>query len=177
VSTLPDDDTLDTEIADAFGELFGLTAERFEEIARRFSLPSFALKALHMLSSPMAMKELSQRFHCDPSFVTSIADILDRHGLGKRETDAKDRRVKNLLLTPKGLQLRAKIEQELKTCMPWVGALDADERRCLLGLLRKMAAACHEQQAARAGRAQPAGGPDQTSTIPPVTAGEAAAGR
>jgi DNA-binding MarR family transcriptional regulator len=138
VSTPSGTDTLDAEIGDAFGELFGQMLEHFEELARRFSLPAFCIKAVHMLSSPMAMKDLSRRFHCDPSFVTSIADLLDSHGLGKRETDTKDRRIKNLLLTPKGLKLRERVEREMLTIMPWVSALDEDERACLLGLLRKM---------------------------------------
>lgn len=151
----PGTDPLDVEIAEAFGELFRQTAERFEDLARRFSLPSFCLKALHMLGSPMAMKELGRRFHCDPSFVTAIADTLDSHGLGRRETDSKDRRIKNLLLTPKGLQLRERIEQELYDCMPWTSALDASERECLLGLLRKMIRAENERRAGDASSAPP----------------------
>jgi MarR family transcriptional regulator, organic hydroperoxide resistance regulator len=135
----PDDDRLDAELADAFGEVVEQVIERFEALGRRFSLPAFCVKALHMLSSPMAMKELGQRFHCDPSFVTSIADMLDTHGLGRRETDTRDRRIKNITLTPKGLELRARVEREIAAMMPWTGALDPSERQCLLGLLRKMA--------------------------------------
>jgi DNA-binding MarR family transcriptional regulator len=133
-----DSGQLDTELADAFGELVEQTIQRFEEIGRRFSLPAFAVKALNMLTSPMAMKELGQRFHCDPSFVTSIADLLDTHGLARRETDSKDRRIKNLMLTAKGLELRERLEREMTAIMPWTQALDESERRCLLGLLRKM---------------------------------------
>jgi MarR family transcriptional regulator, organic hydroperoxide resistance regulator len=174
----PGTETLDTEITDAFGELFEQVAERFENLARNFSLPAFALKALHMLGSPMAMKELGQRIHCDPSFVTSIADVLDRHGLGKRETDAKDRRVKKLLLTPKGFQLRERIEQEMRACMPWVGALDAEERMCLLILLHKMVAAGHAKAAsARAGDTPATGsGLHAASTAPPDGTGGNRAG-
>jgi DNA-binding MarR family transcriptional regulator len=162
---------LDEEIADAFGELFQQTVERVEDLARRFSLPAFCVKALHMLGTPMAMKELGQRFHCDPSFVTAIADTLDSHGLGRRETDTKDRRIKNLLLTSKGMQLRERVERELHECMPWTGALDADERKCLLGLLRKMVGAGRERRAGNA----PATGP-QSSTTPQAAAGGIRAG-
>jgi DNA-binding MarR family transcriptional regulator len=131
-------DQLDAELADAFQEMVEQTIQRFEDVGRRFSLPSFCVKALHMLSSPMAMKELGQRFHCDPSFVTSIADLLDARGLGRRETDHKDRRIKNLMLTPEGLQLRERLEREITAIMPWTRALDESERECLLALLRKM---------------------------------------
>jgi DNA-binding MarR family transcriptional regulator len=182
-----DSDKLATEIADAFGELFEQMVERFEDLAKRFSLPAFCLKALHMLSSPMAMKELGQRFHCDPSFVTAIADMLDSHGLGRRETDTKDRRIKNLLLTPKGLALRERVEREMAGFMPWAYALDTEERRTLLRLLRKMVAAEHERRArercpvskrsaatARSGRGKATG--PLISTTPPVGAGGYRAG-
>jgi DNA-binding MarR family transcriptional regulator len=161
----PETSRLDEEIADAFGELFQQTVERFEDLARRFSLPAFCVKALHMLGKPMAMKELSQRFHCDPSFVTAIADALDSHGLGRRETDTKDRRIKNLLLTAKGMQLRERVERELHDCMPWAGALDADERKCLLALLRKMIGAENARRAR-----------DASATAAPSTTPQAAAG-
>jgi DNA-binding MarR family transcriptional regulator len=133
-------DTLDADIGEAFGELFGQVVEHFETVARRFELPPFCVKALHMLSAPMAMKELGQRFHCDPSFVTAIADLLDSHGLGCREPDSRDRRIKHLKLTAKGLELRERLERELVDHMPWAQALDLSERECLLGLLRKMIA-------------------------------------
>lgn len=182
----PGSDRLDAELSDAFGELFVQVVDRFDELARRFSLPAFALKALHILSSPMAMKELGRRCHCDPSFVTAIADMLDSHGLGRRETDPRDRRIKNLLLTPKGLQLRERVERELYAAMPWTHALDEDERECLLGLLRKMIKTEHQR---RAGSATPAGtarwqdtgpraapgsspgGSPQTTVVPPTATG------
>ena len=183
-----DSDKLVFEIGDAFGELFEQLVERFEELAKRFSLPAFCLKALHMLGSPMAMKELGQRFHCDPSFVTAIADMLDSHGLSRRETDTRDRRIKNLLLTPKGLALRERVEREMASFVPWAYALDAEERRTLLRLLRKMIKAEHERRAregcspsgkrlgatARSGRGKVTG--SLTSTTPPVTAGGYRAG-
>lgn len=150
----PDSDRLDAELGDAFAELIGQVAGLFEELARRFSLPAFALKALHMLDSPMAMKELGRRCHCDPSFVTAIADMLDSRGLGRRETDPRDRRIKNLLLTPKGRQFRERVERELYATMPWTHALDEDERECLLGLLRKMIKTEQERQS---GHTMPAG--------------------
>ncbi|HEX4060176.1 MAG TPA: hypothetical protein VHY58_04060 [Streptosporangiaceae bacterium] len=171
-----DDDQLNTELADAFGELVEQVIGRFEALGRRFSLPAFCVKALHMLSSPMAMKELGQRFHCDPSFVTSIADMLDTHGLGRRETNTKDRRIKNLTLTPKGLALRARLEQEMAAIMPWTSALDHSERQCLLGLLRKMIQAGQECGANDPPPASTAAKASTTSTAPPVATGENHAG-
>lgn len=181
----PEPDQLDADIADAFGEVFGQMIENLEAVARRFSLPPFCVKALHMLRSPMAMKELGQRFGCDPSFVTAIADLLDAHGLGTREPDPRDRRIKHLTLTPKGLELRERVEREVLGRMPWTYGLDAGERECLLGLLRKMIKAESERrsQAAargsgpdgatiRAGRTGDlAGSPGTAHDAPPATTG------
>lgn len=139
MTTQADHDRLDEEITDAFGALFGKMVEQIDAVAHRFELPPFCVKALHMLSSPMAMKELGRKFGCDPSFVTAIADQLGSRGLGKRETDPADRRIKHLLLTPKGQQLREQLESELSARMPWSRTLDTEERRTLLALLRKMA--------------------------------------
>jgi DNA-binding MarR family transcriptional regulator len=130
-------DRLDEELVDAFSGLFAHAVQQLEAVASRFELPPFCVKALHMLSSPMSMKELGRKFHCDPSFVTAIADQLDSRGLGRRETDAHDRRIKNLLLTVKGLELRKQLESELSASMPW-SRLDDSERQALLALLRKM---------------------------------------
>ena len=134
----PDYDQLDADIGDAFGEFFGQIVGKFESAARGYSLPAFAVKAVHMLGSPMTMKELGRRFHCDPSFVTAIADLLDTNGLAQREPDSRDRRIKHLKLTPKGLKFRERMERELFTQMPWHYGLDASERETLLALLRKM---------------------------------------
>jgi DNA-binding MarR family transcriptional regulator len=163
------EDRLDAELADAFNELMDQTIDRFADLGKRFSIPAFCVKALHMLSSPMAMKELGQRFHCDPSFITSIADLLDARGLGRRETDTRDRRIKNLTLTPKGLELRERIEREIAAIMPWTHALDTSERECLLGLIRKMT---------KAGRDQDSDGGKVTDNgvEPPVATGGSRAG-
>jgi MarR family transcriptional regulator, organic hydroperoxide resistance regulator len=144
------DGQLDADIVEAFGEIIEQLIERFEAMARRFELPAFCLKAMHMLKAPMAMKELGQRIHCDPSFVTAIADMLDSHGLGLREPDSRDRRIKHLRLTPKGIELRERVERELFARMPWTDALEVSERKELLRLLRKMLAACREERATEA---------------------------
>ena len=139
-------DQLDADIGDAFSEFFGRIIESFEAVARRYSLPAFAVKAVHMLASPVPMKELGRRFHCDPSFITTIADLLDTRGLAQREPDSRDRRIKRLTLTPKGLGLRERIERDVFTEMPWNYALDTSERETLLALLRKMIKAESERR-------------------------------
>jgi DNA-binding MarR family transcriptional regulator len=84
------------------------------------------------------MKELGQRMHCDPSFVTGIADMLEERGLAVREPDPADRRVKRLVLTDAGLEMKRTVEDEIVAQSPWRQALTLDERAALVGLIRKM---------------------------------------
>ena len=71
-----------------------------------------------MLDSPLAMKDLGRRLHCDPSFVTGIADTLEQRGLAARESDPGDRRVKRLVLTPAGKELKQRLEDEILARRP-----------------------------------------------------------
>jgi len=129
---------LNVEILDCMAELLASMLTRAEEVAQRNGVPIFFLKALHRLDCPMAMKDLGMRMRCDPSFVTNVADQLEKRGLATRESDPADRRVKRIALTPAGLELKQRIENEILNGLPWRHALDNDERACLLGLVRKL---------------------------------------
>jgi DNA-binding MarR family transcriptional regulator len=139
VDTRPDEDQLDLDVLDAVAGLIAELLARGERVAQTFGVPAFFIKALHMLDGPLAMKDLGQRMHCDPSFVTGIADMLEKRGLAVRESDPGDRRVKKLVLTPAGEELKQQVERAVLARMPWRTALSTDERHCLLSLIRKMA--------------------------------------
>jgi DNA-binding MarR family transcriptional regulator len=91
-----------------------------------------------MLDTPLAMKDLGRRMHCDPSFITGIADTLEQHGLAVREADPGDRRVKRLVLTPAGAELKSRLENEILARSPWRQSLSMDERASLLKLVQRM---------------------------------------
>ena len=134
----PNGNELDQDIADALSEFLTHMLERAEKVATEFGVPLFAIKALHQLDGPVTMKELGRRMHVDPSFVTMIADMLETHGLARREPNAADRRLKNLVLTPEGLELKARVERAMLGRMPWCEALDLDEKSSFLSMTRKM---------------------------------------
>jgi MarR family transcriptional regulator, organic hydroperoxide resistance regulator len=131
----------DWEVADGFFELIGNIVGQAEQVAQRLAVPAPFIKALHILECPMAMKELGKRMHCDPSFVTLVADMLEKRGLARREPHSADRRIKNLVLTEDGVALKQRVEEEVKSRMPWNLALDETERAQLLALIRKMLSA------------------------------------
>jgi len=135
------DNDLNQQITDTFGELIRHAHDLGQGIAAGLGLTASDMKALIMLEAPMTMKDLGLRMGCDPSFVTSVADALERRGLARREPCQRDRRSKNLVLTPEGAQLRDRLYAELSARAPWCTTLDVSERRCLLGLMRKMLSA------------------------------------
>jgi DNA-binding MarR family transcriptional regulator len=139
VDPRPDEDRLDLDVLDAVAGLIAELLASGERVAQAFDVPAFFIKALHMIDGPLAMKDLGRRMHCDPSFVTGIADMLEKRGLAARESDPGDRRVKRLVLTPAGEELKQQVEQAVLAHMPWRSALNVDERSCLLTLIRKMA--------------------------------------
>lgn len=134
----PGEDKLDLDVLDAVAGLLARFLAEGEKLAREYGIPVFVIKALHMIDAPLAMKELGSRMRCDPSFITGVADTLEQRGLAARESDPADRRVKRLVLTPAGAELRQRMERQMATRMPWRAALTTDERASLLALLRKM---------------------------------------
>ena len=133
-----DEQSQNWEVADCCFELMGRIIRRGEALAQELGVPMPFVKALHILDSPLAMKELGKRMHCDASFVTLVADMLEKRGLARREPHQADRRVKNLVLTEDGIALKQKIEAEITARMPWNQALTCEERSQLLALIRKM---------------------------------------
>jgi len=162
-------DKLDQDIFDAMIKLFRQILVQSEKLAERYGVPLFCVKALHILDTSMAMKELGQRMGCDPSFVTAIADTLEKRGLAKREASPADRRVKNLVLSADGIALKGQLEKAMQANMPWSRALDTAERQSFLSLIRKLTdamagtgathtAATHTAGATAASPAMPSGG-------------------
>ena len=136
--TRSDEDLLDLEILDSVAGLFARLVAEGEALAKSFGIPVFVIKALHMLDNPLAMKDLGRRMHCDPSFITSIADTLEKYGLAAREADPGDRRVKRLVLTPAGADLKERIENEVLSRAPWRQVLSTQQRASLLALIQTM---------------------------------------
>ena len=132
------EDELNRQIADALSGLLRGTHDLAQDVAARFGLTASDVMALLKLEAPMTMKDLGLKMGCDPSFVTSIADALESHELARREPSLRDRRSKNIVLTPEGEKVRARLCEELFARAPWSTALDTSERQCLLGLMRKM---------------------------------------
>ena len=62
-------------------------------------------------SEGRTMRELADAWTCDASNATFIVDRLEERALAERRTVATDRRVKLVVLTPRGAEIRGRILQ------------------------------------------------------------------
>jgi DNA-binding MarR family transcriptional regulator len=133
-----DASAVNRDILDTLTGLVKLVGEVAQGIASEFDIAPHDLLAMFKLEGVLSMKELAQQMGCDASFITTVADTLERRGFVRREPSQRDRRVKNLVLTEEGIAAKERLMGELAAKMPWSYALDDGERRCFLTLLRKV---------------------------------------
>lgn len=135
---VPDPQACPAELVDGMGEFFAHLREHVERVAQGVDLPLPCLKALRILEAPASMKELGARMHCDASFVTAVADMLEERGLARREVDPADRRVKRLSLTAKGAAMRNRVAEQMLSDVPGLRTLDERERATMMRLVQSM---------------------------------------
>lgn len=120
-------------------ERLAITISAFE-----LSLPqAHALQVLEP-GRPVPMRDLATRLRCDASNITGIVDRLEARGLVERRSAPGDRRVKALVVTDKGVALRASLVERLHRVPPAFAGLSTEEQRTLLDLLQRIAVACEQ---------------------------------
>jgi DNA-binding MarR family transcriptional regulator len=134
----------ETEVAEFAGQLFfrlwrvshERTAEALESVG--LTPPLFALLNVLGTRRGAIQQEIGQVMGIDPSTMVSLIDQLESAGLAKRRTHPKDRRAREVSITPKGLRalerargLAARVEDDV------LRGLSAAERDQLLTLLRR----------------------------------------
>jgi MarR family transcriptional regulator, organic hydroperoxide resistance regulator len=111
---------------------------RIPQIAAEFQLSPPQVHALRMLEpeQPLPMGRLACALGCDASNVTGIVDRLEQRGLIERRASDRDRRVKVLVVTAQGAEVRKALMIRLSEPPQSIAALSPAERRRLAGLLR-----------------------------------------
>ncbi len=120
---------------------FGVFQRMRQVSARRaadYDLSVAQVRALYELREPLSMRELADRLFLDPSNLTALVDRLEDLDLVERTSDAGDRRVKRLVLTPRGAQASGEIIEAVFSESPVFQALGPDEQRELLDLLTRL---------------------------------------
>src|SRR3954468_25041094 len=120
-------------------ELFTSQRTRFLAIASEFDLAPAQLGALKALdpSDPVPMRYLAQALACDNSNVTGIVDRLEARGLVERRADPSDRRVKMIVVTAVGADLRGQVKARMEEPPDALKRLTPEEQKQLRDLLRK----------------------------------------
>lgn len=116
---------------------------RMQTACAMTGVPPGVLKTLIHLSPGAAipMRDIAQHFGVDSSYVTTLVDDLEANGLAERRPHPTDRRVKTIVLTPKGIEARRRIEELMYQPPQCFGALSETELAQLRRLLDKLAAA------------------------------------
>ena len=110
---------------------------RFFGAASEFDLHPAQAGALMQLDeeSGLSMREIASHLACDSSNVTGIVDRLEARGLVTRRTSERDRRVRRIVPTPLGLEVRDAMRERMARAPAVIERLSAEDQRLLRDLL------------------------------------------
>ncbi|HEX4345162.1 MAG TPA: MarR family transcriptional regulator [Solirubrobacteraceae bacterium] len=127
------------EAWELLGKLFGETRHRIVRVSAEFGLTPPQLFALRTLEpdEPVPMRALATALHCDSSNVTGLVDGLEAQGLVERHGAEHDRRVRMLVVTEHGAQVRSRLIEVMREVPPQLASLSAEDQRALRDILRR----------------------------------------
>ena|SRR5437868_4725628 len=112
-------------------------------VLARYGLTPNESRALHTLDPTIGrtMRALAQTWACDASNATWIVDRLEARGFARRQAKPGDRRVKLVVLTPKGAKTLRRVREAFYEPSPELRALPPDTLEALRAALAKLPAA------------------------------------
>jgi DNA-binding MarR family transcriptional regulator len=145
---MPSDPSVESEVAEFAGQLFfrlwrathTQTAAALQSVGLTPAL--FAVLNYLRARDGAIQQQIGSVMGIDPSTMVSLVDQLERAELAKRRPHPRDRRAREVLITPKGrrtLKRARELAQEVEGDV--LQGLSRDERRQLVTLLRKAFAA------------------------------------
>ena len=122
-----------------FRFLMRTAPERAKSLGRRGLTPndSRALASLDR-EKGRSMRSLADEWECDASNATWMVDRLERLGLARRRTVPHDRRLKLVVLTPKGANTREGLLREFHNPPASLLELDGADLQALVRLLERL---------------------------------------
>lgn len=114
--------------------------EHLPSASAELALSPAQCHVLHLIEPdrPMPMGLLAETLACDASNVTGLVDRLESRGLIRRQPSPRDRRVKELQLTPAGARLRARLLSRISSRSLPLARLSASEQRMLVRILETL---------------------------------------
>jgi DNA-binding MarR family transcriptional regulator len=122
-----------------FEFLIRTAPQRGKSLGRRGLTPNDS-RALSNLDprEGRSMRSLADKWECDASNATWIVDRLEKLGLAERRSVPNDRRVKLVVLTPRGAKMKAELMQEFLTPPAELLELDRTDLETLQRILDKL---------------------------------------
>jgi DNA-binding MarR family transcriptional regulator len=119
---------------------FMATRPQRDEVLERLELTPNDARTLTTLDAKQGrtMRSLADEWGCDASNATFMVDRLERRGLVRRRVLSTDRRVKHVVLTPKGVELKQNLLAGMNEPPAALRELSIDELRTLLASLQKL---------------------------------------
>jgi DNA-binding MarR family transcriptional regulator len=116
------------------------TRPRRDAVLSQLGLTANEVKGLYSLDGRQGrtMKELATEWKCDASTVTWTVDRLETQGLAERRPHPQDRRVRLVVLTPKGVAAKDEVLRGMYATPPELLDLNEKELRLLCELLAKL---------------------------------------
>ena len=135
----PEEEQATREIIGLADGLVGRIWVQFQARAAEFNLSVPEAKSLQVLESerPLTMRELAARLGANPSNVTVAVGRLEARGVVSRQ-GSEDRRVRGVLLTDRGRDLRRRLELRLVEDHPALRGLSPSQREVLRRILRRL---------------------------------------
>jgi DNA-binding MarR family transcriptional regulator len=119
--------------------LFVSQRGRVPAVAAEFELSPMQAHVLRLLEpdQPLPMRALAGKLCCDPSNVTGIVDRLEERGLVQRQSSPADRRMRVLVVTEDGAQLRGRMLERLAAPPEPIARLSESDQRALHDILSR----------------------------------------
>lgn len=115
----------------------------FMALASESGLNPGSLKLLITLdpSQPVSMRTLARSIRCDASVMTWLVDRLEEREMVERRVSPRDRRVKAVVLTKKGMEAQEMFMSRLLEPPPSFASLTVDDLKGVAKALGKLPAA------------------------------------
>jgi len=112
---------------------------RVPRVAAEFELSPMQAHVLRLLEpgTPLPMRTLARKLCCDASNVTGIVDRLEERGLVRRDAAPGDRRIKMLVVTEDGANVRRRIVKRLSEAPEPINSLSPSDQRALREILAR----------------------------------------